>query len=59
MPPRRVEEVVAELTAFAVAQSDGVFFAWHLEPDSTDLTRMYRRLWQAVTALIPILLEET
>ncbi|MDG5771808.1 TetR/AcrR family transcriptional regulator [Mycolicibacterium fortuitum] len=59
VPPRRVEEVVAELTAFAVAQSDGVFFAWHLEPDSTDLTRMYRRLWQAVTALIPMLLEET
>lgn len=59
MPPRRAEEVVAELTAFAVAQSDGVFFARHLEPDSTDLPRMYRRLWQAVTALIPILLEET
>ncbi|WP_029109359.1 TetR/AcrR family transcriptional regulator [Mycobacterium sp. URHD0025] len=56
--PRRAERVVAELTAFAVAQSDGVFFARHLEPDSTDVARMYRRLWQAVTALIPILLEE-
>lgn len=58
VPPRRAERAVAELTAFAVAQSDGVFFAKHLEPDSTDVTRMYRRLWQAVTALIPILLEE-
>jgi len=37
---------------------DGVFFAGHLEPDATDVPRMYRRLWQAVTALMPILLEE-
>lgn len=58
VPPRRAERVVAELTAFAVAQSDGVFFAGHLEPDTTDVARMYLRLWQAVTALIPILLEE-
>ena len=58
LPPHRIEQVVAELTAFAVAQSDGVFFAAHLEPDTTDVARMYRRLWQAVTALIPILLEE-
>ncbi|MDV3126220.1 TetR/AcrR family transcriptional regulator [Mycobacterium sp. 21AC1] len=56
--PARARRVVDELTAFAVAQSDGVFFARHLEPDSTDVVRMYRRLWQAVTALIPILLEE-
>ena len=42
----------------AVALSDGVFFAEHLEPDGTDVERMYRRLFQAVTALIPILLEE-
>lgn len=56
--PARAQRVVAELTAFAVAQSDGVFFARHLEPGSTDVARMYRRLWQAVTALIPILLEE-
>jgi hypothetical protein len=34
-----------------------VFFAGHLEPD-TDVERMYRRLSQALTALIPILLEE-
>lgn len=58
VPPRRAGRVVAELTAFAVAQSDGVFFAGHLEPDGTDVARMYQRLWQAVTALIPILLEE-
>jgi hypothetical protein len=30
----------------------------HLEPDGTDVERMYRRLYQAVVALIPILLEE-
>ncbi|CRZ14092.1 TetR/AcrR family transcriptional regulator [Mycolicibacterium neworleansense] len=58
LPPRRADRMVAELTAFAVAQSDGVFFANHLEPDDTDVARMYRRLWQAVTALVPILLEE-
>lgn len=58
LPPDRAQRVVAELTAFAVAQSDGVFFARHLEPDSTDVARMYQRLWQAVTALVPILLEE-
>jgi hypothetical protein len=49
--------VATELTALAVALSDGVFFAKHLEPD-TDVERMYRRLFQAATALIPILLEE-
>ncbi|MGV0813066.1 helix-turn-helix domain-containing protein [Mycolicibacterium boenickei] len=58
LPPRRAEQVVDELTAFAVAQSDGVFFARHLEPDHTDVARMYQRLWQAVAALVPILLEE-
>lgn len=58
LPPPRADRVVAELTAFAVAQSDGVFFARHLEPETTDVARMYQRLWQAVTALVPILLEE-
>ncbi|ART69776.1 TetR family transcriptional regulator [Mycobacterium dioxanotrophicus] len=58
LEPDRAERVVAELTAFAVAQSDGIFYARHLEPDTTDVAVMYRRLWQAVTALIPILLEE-
>ncbi len=60
-PPTRsaskAERVVTELTALAVALSDGVFFADHLEPD-TDVERMYRRLYQAMAALIPILLEE-
>jgi AcrR family transcriptional regulator len=57
-PPAKAERVVSELTALAVALSDGVFFAEHLEPDGTDVGRMYRRLSAAVTALIPILLEE-
>jgi AcrR family transcriptional regulator len=57
-PPAKAERVVTELTALAVALSDGVFFAEHLEPDGTDVERMYRRLFQVVTALIPILLED-
>jgi len=57
-PPSTANRVVSEATALAVALSDGVFFAEHLEPDSTDVERMYRRLYQAVAALIPILLEE-
>ena len=56
--PAKAERVVAELAAVAVALSDGVFFAEHLEPGGTDVERMYRRLFQAVTALVPILLEE-
>lgn len=56
--PERAESVVTELAAVATAMSDGVFFAEHLEPDSTDVDRMYVRLMQAVEALIPILLEE-
>ncbi|NIH99271.1 AcrR family transcriptional regulator [Mycolicibacterium fluoranthenivorans] len=55
----RTERVVAELASFATALSDGVFFADHLEPESTDVDRMYTRMFQAVAALIPILLEET
>jgi AcrR family transcriptional regulator len=54
----RTERVVAELASFATALSDGVFFADHLEPESTDVDRMYTRMFQAVAALIPILLEE-
>jgi AcrR family transcriptional regulator len=56
-PPSKADRVVTELTALAVALSDGVFFADHLEPD-TDVERMYGRLSQAITALIPILLKE-
>jgi len=58
VPGRKAERVVAELAAVAVALSDGIFLAEHLEPDTTDVTRMYRRLYQTLTALIPILLEE-
>ncbi|MDT5127788.1 MAG: hypothetical protein QOH54_3432 [Mycobacterium sp.] len=57
-PAGKADRVVHELTAFAVALSDGVFFADHLEPEATDVDRMYRRLLQALTALIPVLLEE-
>jgi AcrR family transcriptional regulator len=57
-PPGRADPVIDELTAMAVALSDGVFIADHLEPDATDVERMYRRLFQAVCALVPILLEE-
>jgi AcrR family transcriptional regulator len=57
-PRSKADHIVGELTAFAVATSDGVFFAEHLEPDGTDVERLYRRLYQAVTALVPILLEE-
>jgi AcrR family transcriptional regulator len=57
-PAAKARSVISELTAFAVAQSDGVFFADHLEPEATDVERMYRRMFQAIAALIPILLEE-
>jgi len=56
--PEKADRVVTELAAVATAMSDGIFFADHLEPDSTDVDRMYVRLIQAVEALIPILLEE-
>lgn len=58
VPPAKAQRVVAELAAVATAMSDGIFLAEHLEPDATDVARMYRRLHQTVTALIPILLEE-
>ncbi|AGB23541.1 transcriptional regulator [Mycobacterium sp. JS623] len=58
VPHAKADRVVTELTAVAVALSDGVYFAEHLEPDGTDVAKMYRRLVQAVSALIPILLEE-
>lgn len=56
--PAEADRVLTELTAVAVALSDGIFFAEHLEADATDVERMYRRLYQAVAALMPILLEE-
>jgi AcrR family transcriptional regulator len=57
-PPAKTRRVVTELAAIATALSDGIFLAEHLEPDATDVGRMYLRLHQTVTALIPILLEE-
>lgn len=58
VPPDKASRVLDELTALAMAISDGVFIADHVESESTDIERMYRRLLQAVTALLPILLEE-
>jgi len=58
LAPDRAEHIVAELAAVATAMSDGIFFADHLEPDSTDVDRMYVRLIQTIQALIPILLEK-
>ena len=57
-PPAKTRRVVTEVAAIATALSDGIFLAEHLEPDATDVGRMYLRLHQTVTALIPILLEE-
>ena len=57
-PAAKADRVVTELTAVAVALSDGIFFAEHLEPDGPDVGRMYRLLLKAVTALIPTLLED-
>jgi AcrR family transcriptional regulator len=58
VPPAKTRRVVTEVAAIATALSDGIFLAEHLEPDATDVGRMYLRLHQTVTALIPILLEE-
>jgi AcrR family transcriptional regulator len=58
VPAQKAQRVIAELAAVAVALSDGIFLADHLEPETTDIDRMYRRLYQTLTALIPILLEE-
>jgi len=58
VPTAKAKRVSAELAAVATALSDGIFLAAHLEPDTTDIARMYRRLYQTMTALIPILLEE-
>lgn len=58
VPEDRAARVVEELTALAMAISDGIFIADHVESESTDVERMYRRLIQAVTTMLPILLEE-
>ena len=51
VPKQKAERVVSEVAAIAVALSDGIFLADHLEPDATDVERMYRRLHQTLTAL--------
>lgn len=56
--PDKASRVLDELTALAMAMSDGVFIAAHVEADSTDVERMYRRLFQSISVLLPILLEE-
>ncbi len=58
--PETADWVVTESAppSLFTAMSDGIFFADHLELDSTDVDRMYVRLIQAVEALIPILLED-
>lgn len=58
LPDHTAQRVRDELAAVAVALSDGIFLAVHLEPETTDVDRMYRRLHQTLTALIPTLLEE-
>jgi AcrR family transcriptional regulator len=58
VPQDKAARVLDELTALAMAISDGVFIADHVEADTTDIERMYRRLLQSVTTLLPILLEE-
>lgn len=45
--------VVARLTPFAVALSDGCFFSLQLEPDDSDVVGMYTDLVAAVRALAP------
>lgn len=50
---------VEELTRFAVAYSDGCFFAGQLEPDQTDLRRMYGDLIVAVRAMAPTVIART
>ena len=57
-PQAKADRVLDELAAVATALSDGVFIADHLEPATTDVERMYRRLFHTVSALLPILLEE-
>jgi AcrR family transcriptional regulator len=49
IPPEAVEELVR----FAVAYSDGCFFAAQLEPEVTDLRRMYADLGICLRALAP------
>ncbi|MCD0450488.1 TetR/AcrR family transcriptional regulator [Actinocorallia sp. API 0066] len=53
-PAAVAEPAAAELTRFAVAYSDGCFFALHLEPEQTDVKKMFADLGLALTQLTPI-----
>jgi AcrR family transcriptional regulator len=52
-PPDVARSATGELARFAVAYSDGCFFAAQLEPTHTDLRRMYADLVTVVRALVP------
>ncbi|HVV08478.1 TetR/AcrR family transcriptional regulator [Amycolatopsis sp.] len=49
--PKIARDLAVRLTPFAVAYSDGCFFATQLEPDTADLHRMYTDLFVALRAL--------
>jgi AcrR family transcriptional regulator len=51
--PDIAEPAARELATFAVAYSDGCFFAGQLEASDTDLRRMYADLGAALAALAP------
>jgi AcrR family transcriptional regulator len=51
------DEAARELARFAVAYSDGCFFAGQLEPGGTDLTAMYTDLGLALAALAPVVID--
>ncbi|MEU4340904.1 TetR/AcrR family transcriptional regulator [Nocardia sp. NPDC023852] len=50
-------DAAVELARFAVAFSDGCFFASQLEPDEVDLHQMYSDLLTALLALAPAALD--
>lgn len=52
-PPEVAGPAAEELARFAVACSDGCFFALQLEPGETDARRMFADLFLAVRALAP------
>ncbi|GAB3668098.1 TetR/AcrR family transcriptional regulator [Actinocorallia lasiicapitis] len=52
-PPELAAAAADDLAGFAVAFSDGCFFASQLEPGQADLHRMYADLATALTALAP------
>ncbi|GAA3231111.1 TetR/AcrR family transcriptional regulator [Actinocorallia longicatena] len=55
-PPEVVASAAEELARFAVAFSDGCFFALQLEPGEADVRRMFADLGTALLALAPIVI---